>query len=133
MARSASFLKVILVVLVFLMSLKFSASFAFSVFLAFSVLNKFFNSFSKSRFFQGRLPNFTAILFSISPGTATIICSIFPEYLTEKGTRADFKTPKNSDFFSGVLNLNLRKMWPRLLKAAMRVLVPPMSMTRYII
>ena len=95
-------------------------------------VNKFFNSCTKSRFFQGRLPNLMAILFSINPGTAMTICSIFSPYFREKGTRADFRMARNSDFFSGVLNLNFLRTRPRLLKRAIRVLVPPMSIARYI-
>ena len=109
MARSASFLRVM------------------------EQVNKFFNSCTKSRFFQGRLPNLTAILFLISPGTAIIICSVFSRYLEEKGTRADLRVAKNSDLDSGVLNLNLCKIRPCLLNMAIRVLVPPMSIMRYIL
>lgn len=62
-----------------------------------------------------------------------IIWLVLLRYFMEKGTRADFSVPRNSDLELGVLNLNLRKIRPRPLNVAIRVLVPPMSITRYII
>lgn len=78
------------------------------------------------------MPNFTAILCSIKPGTATTICSVFLAYLFEKGMSAEFNVTRNSARSFGVLNLYFLMTRPRLVNAAMRVLVPPMSMIKYI-
>ena len=95
-------------------------------------LNKCASRAARSKSRQGRLPNWVAMLSLMRPGTATTTSVILVRYLTEKGMRAVSRSAKKSDWRSGVLKRRFLTMRPCLVHAAMRVLVPPISIVRYI-
>ena len=93
-------------------------------------LNKFFITFSRGGFFQGRLPKVVGQLFFTIPATATMTDF---GITSEKESRWVKKLFMNASRLWSVRNLSLLTIRPRASKRAIKVLVPPISMVKYML